>query len=79
MTYIDMNGNFGALGHGISDSDTGGVVQIEDGALYETSILGIEKGTFGKPGVMSGVIYYGGIGVGNDSFQYGRGNIWYGQ
>ena len=59
MTYIDMNGNFGALGHGISDSDTGGVVQIEDGALYETSILGIEKGTFGKPGVMSGVIYYG--------------------
>ena len=58
-SYIDMNGNFGALGHGISDSDTGGVVQIEDGALYETSILGIEKGTFGKPGVMSGVIYYG--------------------
>lgn len=59
MTYLDLNGNFGALGHGISDSDTGGVVQIEDGALYETSILGIEKGTFGKPGVMSGVIYYG--------------------
>ena len=35
------------------------MVQIENGALYETSILGIEKGTFGKPGVMSGVIYYG--------------------
>lgn len=59
MTYLDLNGNFGALGHGISDSDTGGVVQIENGSLYETSILGIEKGTFGKPGVMSGVIYYG--------------------
>lgn len=59
MTYLDMNGNFGALGHGISDSDTGNVVQITDGALYETAILGIEKGTFGKPGVMSGVIYYG--------------------
>lgn len=59
MTYLDLNGNFGALGHGISDSDTGGVVQIEKGALYETSILGIEKGSFGKPGVMSGVIYYG--------------------
>lgn len=59
MTYVDMNGQFGALGHGISDSDTGNVVQITNGALYETAILGIEKGTFGKPGVMSGIIYYG--------------------
>lgn len=59
MTYIDLNGNFGALGHGISDSDTGQVVEIEEGALYETEILGIEKGTVGNPGVMAGVIYYG--------------------
>lgn len=59
VTYVDMNGQFGALGHGISDSDTGNVVQITKGALYETAILGIEKGTFGKPGVMSGIIYYG--------------------
>lgn len=59
MTYLDLNGNFGALGHGISDSDTGAVVEIADGELYETAILGIEKGTLGKPGVMSGVIYYG--------------------
>lgn len=59
MTYLDLNGNFGALGHGISDSDTGAVVEIADGDLYETAILGIEKGTLGKPGVMSGVIYYG--------------------
>ena len=58
-TYLDLNGHFGALGHGISDSDTGNLVQIENGGLYETEILGIEKGTFGKPGVMSGVIYYG--------------------
>lgn len=59
MTYIDTNGNFGALGHGISDSDTGKVVEIENGELYETEILGIEKGTIGNPGVMAGVIYYG--------------------
>lgn len=66
MTYLDLNGNFGALGHGISDSDTGNVVEIADGDLYETEILGIEKGTLGVPGVMSGVIYYGpssGLGV----------------
>ena len=58
MTYLDLNGNFGALGHGISDTDTGGVVEIESGALYETQIMGIEKGESGAPGVMSGVIYY---------------------
>lgn len=59
MTYLCTNGEFGALGHGISDSDTGMLVQTSGGELYDTEILGIEKGTFGKPGVMSGVIYYG--------------------
>lgn len=59
MTYLDLNGQFGALGHGISDSDTGEVVQIANGSLYDTEIVGIEKGSMGNPGVMSGVIYYG--------------------
>lgn len=59
LTYIDTNGNFGALGHGISDSDTGEVVETMEGSLYETEILGIEKGSAGNPGVMAGVIYYG--------------------
>lgn len=59
LTYLDLNGKFGALGHGISDSDTGEVVQISQGALYDTEIVGIEKGSIGNPGVMSGVIYYG--------------------
>ena len=59
MTYLKPDGGFGALGHGISDSDTGRVGEIENGALYETEILGIEKGSAGNPGVMAGVIYYG--------------------
>ena len=59
LTYVDTNGNFGALGHGISDSDTGEVVEIKEGDLYETEIMGIEKGSAGNPGVMAGVIYYG--------------------
>ena len=32
---------------------------MKDGNLYETEILGIEKGSIGKPGVMAGIIYYG--------------------
>ncbi len=59
ITYVDMNGRFGALGHGISDSDTGDLVESSDGALYSTEIMGIEKGSMGKPGLLSGVIYYG--------------------
>ena len=59
MTYVCANGAFGALGHGISDGDTGLLVQTSGGELYDTEILGVEKGSFGKPGVMSGVIYYG--------------------
>ena len=59
MTYVTQDGMFGALGHGISDSDTGQLVAVEAGELYETEILGITKGESGTPGVMSGVIYYG--------------------
>ena len=53
MTYVDANGSFGALGHGISDSDTGMLVHIGGGELYDTQIMGIEKGASGSPGVMS--------------------------
>ena len=59
VTYVDLNGQFGALGHGISDSDTGELVQSQEGSLYTTEILGVEKGSLGKPGLLSGVIYYG--------------------
>ena len=55
----DINGKFGALGHGISDSDTGELVETSGGNLYDTQILGIEKGKIGTPGMLSGVIYYG--------------------
>lgn len=59
VTYMDLNGKFGALGHGISDSDTGKLVETSGGNLYDTQILGIEKGKIGTPGMLSGVIYYG--------------------
>lgn len=59
VTYLDLNGRFGALGHGISDTDTGKMVETRDGNLYDTQIVGVEKGSAGSPGVMSGIIYYG--------------------
>lgn len=58
MTYVDNEGNFGALGHGISDVDTSTLMEMNDGTLYRTRILDIEKGTVGNPGEMTGVIVY---------------------
>lgn len=58
MTYIDSKGNFGALGHGITDVDTSTLMHMEDGTLYETDIINIKKGTAGKPGEMTGMIIY---------------------
>lgn len=58
LSYIDDHNEFGALGHGISDIDTGELVEVTGGTLYETEIRSVEKGKTGKPGSMSGVIYY---------------------
>ena len=58
MTYIDGEGCFGALGHGINDIDTSTLMDMDDGTLYQTEIVSIRKGTVGKPGEMTGMIAY---------------------
>ena len=58
MTYIDSSGGFGALGHGISDETTAGLLTIHDGRLYKTKIVSIIKGTEGTPGEFIGTIDY---------------------
>ncbi len=58
MTFIDGDGNFGALGHGINDIDTSTLMEMEDGTLYQTEIISIKKGENGAPGEMTGLIVY---------------------
>lgn len=58
ITFVDDSGNYGALGHGISDIDTGELLKIEKGALYQAEILGIQKGSNGNPGELAGLIRY---------------------
>ena len=58
LTYVDQNGRYGALGHGISDVDTGELLNIAEGDLYTAQILGIRKGEKGNPGELSGLIRY---------------------
>ena len=58
LTWVDEKGRYGALGHGISDVDTGELLHISKGALYQAEILGIQKGKSGSPGELSGLIRY---------------------
>lgn len=57
LTYITPDGKFGALGHGITDVDTGVIMEVGGGAAYDAEILRIIKGEPGEPGELSGVIH----------------------
>lgn len=58
ITFLTGNSDFGALGHGIHDTDTGMLMEIADGRIYKTSIRSIVKGENGLPGSMEGMIIY---------------------
>lgn len=58
LTCVAPGGNFVALGHGISDIDTGTRLEISRGDLYKASILSVQKGEPGSPGELRGVIDY---------------------
>ena len=56
MTYVTKNGGFGALGHGITDADTGTLMNLGGGELFNTEILDITQGKRGTPGELEGYI-----------------------
>ena len=58
LTYIDTDNTFGALGHGINDVDTSTLMQLGEGTLYKTEIVGITRGQDGSPGELTGYIEY---------------------
>lgn len=56
LTFYDPDTNyFGALGHGITDIDTGALMPVKTGELLESRILAIKKGKSGVPGELRGV------------------------
>ncbi len=59
LTYVDEKGEFGALGHGITDIDTGLLMKVKEGGLYKADIVQINKGKKGTPGEVVGVIRKG--------------------
>ena len=58
VTFLTEQSRFGALGHGIHDTDTNVLMTISDGTLYKTSIQDVIKSADGSPGTMEGIIVY---------------------
>lgn len=56
LTFFDpQTRQFGALGHAITDVDTGAVMPLKSGEILESNILTIRKGRQGSPGELKGV------------------------
>lgn len=56
LTFYDpSSGKFGALGHPINDIDTGSLLSVKDGKIYNARIISIEQGVKGKPGELRGI------------------------
>lgn len=57
MTYVNpATLEYGALGHGITDGDTGKLFSISDGTVYPAEILSVIKGEAGDPGELVGML-----------------------
>ncbi len=55
VTYVDPEtGEFGGLGHGICDVDTGVLMPFDRGSVMKVAIGGVVKGQVGKPGEIKG-------------------------
>ena len=58
MTFVDLqNRQFGGLGHGITDTDTGQILPLQSGVAVQASIDGVQKGKTGTPGQLKGTFY----------------------
>lgn len=54
--YEPSTQKFGALGHGITDIDTGSLLNIASGEFVTAKILNIKKGENGNPGKIQGTV-----------------------
>lgn len=58
LTFYDEKSNkFGALGHSITDSDTGKLMNSENGEIMKAQVSSIEQGEKGNPGEIRGMFF----------------------
>ena len=57
VTYIDPeSGSFGGLGHGVTDGETGELIEMQGGDTSGVILGGVHKGECGKPGELVGIL-----------------------
>jgi len=62
LTYYRADDKtYGALGHGISDSDTGKLFDVRKGSIERSRVVSVKKGQSGEPGEICGSFSSGGI------------------
>ena len=55
VTFYDpATGSFGALGHGVTDTDTGLLMPLGDGSVMRASVKAVKRGSAGAPGELKG-------------------------
>lgn len=59
ISYVDEEGNYGSLGHGIGSCGPDDIMSMEGGTLYEVELIGIDRGQKGTPGQIKGRLHYG--------------------
>lgn len=58
LTYYDPSSNtFGALGHAITDPESGTVLSVADGELLNSKVESVKQGRAGSPGEIRGIFY----------------------
>ena len=58
LTYYDPeSGEYGALGHAITDVDTGVTFPVGEGAVYENEVIRVTRGAQNAPGELTGAFF----------------------
>lgn len=66
MTYYDIDSKvYGALGHGISDYDTGYIIKLGTGFIASSEITNVKRSIQGTPGELRGIFKEDGLILGN--------------
>ena len=65
LTFVTEENCYGALGHSISDFETGVQIPVKDGKVYPCTMLGVTKGVKGKAGELKCLFVEGSMSKGD--------------
>ncbi|SCY98835.1 SpoIVB peptidase [Alkaliphilus peptidifermentans] len=55
--FHEESSKFGALGHAITDVETGNILSVKDGEIIKSKVVSIQEGKKGRPGEIRGLFY----------------------